>query len=76
MVKNPLANAGDLAVIPGWGRSPGERNGHPVPSILAWRSKAKGGGAWRAIVHGAAKESHMTEQLTLTLCLHGANVCG
>ena len=23
-------NAGDLDSIPGWGRSPGERNGHPL----------------------------------------------
>ena len=30
MVKNPLANAGDVGSIPGLGRSPGERNGKPV----------------------------------------------
>ena len=27
-LKNPPANAGDLGLIPGWGRSPGERNGY------------------------------------------------
>jgi len=37
MVKNPPANAGDLGSIPGSGRSPGEGNGNPLPSILAWR---------------------------------------
>ena len=37
MVKNPPANAGDLGSIPGSGRSPGEGNGNPFPSILAWR---------------------------------------
>ena len=33
MVKNPPANAGDrgdMASIPGWGRSPGVRNGNPL----------------------------------------------
>ena len=32
--KEPACNAGDLASIPGLGRSPGERNGNPL-SILA-----------------------------------------
>ena len=36
VVKNPPANAGDLGLIPGSGRSPGEGNG-THPSILAWR---------------------------------------
>ena len=39
MVKNPLASAGDtraVVLIPGWGRSPGEGNGNPLP-LLAWR---------------------------------------
>ena len=30
MVKNPLANAGDMGSIPGSGRSPGEGNGNPL----------------------------------------------
>ena len=30
MVKNPLANAGDVGMIPGSGRSPGEGNGNPL----------------------------------------------
>ena len=36
MVKNPPANAGDVGLIPGLRRSPGEENGNP-PSILAWK---------------------------------------
>ena len=39
VVKNPLANAGDIrdeGSIPGSGRSPGEGNGNPL-LILAWR---------------------------------------
>ena len=33
MVKNPPANAGDMGLIPEWGRSPELGNGNP----LAWR---------------------------------------
>ena len=29
LVKNPPANAGDMGLIPGLGRSPGEGNGNP-----------------------------------------------
>ena len=29
-VKNPSANVGDMGLIPGWGRSPGEGNGNPL----------------------------------------------
>ena len=35
VVKNPPANAGDVGLIHGWGRSPGGRNGNHC-SILAW----------------------------------------
>ena len=31
MVRNPPANARDLGLIPGSGRSPGEGNGNPLP---------------------------------------------
>ena len=34
--KESACNAGDLGLIPGLGRSPGEGNGHHS-SILAWR---------------------------------------
>ena len=30
IIKNPPANAGDTALIPGFGRSPGEGNGNPL----------------------------------------------
>ena len=30
VVKNPPANAGDMGLIPGPGRSPGEGNGNPL----------------------------------------------
>ena len=61
MVKNPPANAGDagdIGLIPGWGRSPGVgRTTHS--SILAWRIPMDRG-AWWATVPGVT-ESDMTE---------------
>ena len=36
MVGNPLAKAGDMGMIPGSERSPGEGNG-TQSSVLAWR---------------------------------------
>ena len=30
VVENPPANAGDVGLIPGPGRSPGEENGNPL----------------------------------------------
>ena len=29
-IKNPLANAGDMGSVPGWGSSPGEGKGYPL----------------------------------------------
>ena len=53
MVKNPPANAGNVGLIPGLGRSPEEGNGiHP--SILVWVI-AMDRGAWEATVHGVTK---------------------
>jgi len=57
-LKNPSANAGDAGLIPGSGRFPGEGNDNPLQySCLA---NALGRGAWRATVHGVAKESERT----------------
>jgi len=35
---------GDLGVIPGWGRSPGEGNGNPLQ--YSWLKNPMDGGAW------------------------------
>ena len=56
---------GDPASIPGWGRSPGERNGYSQQYSGLENSMKRG--AWWAIVHGGHKESDTTEQLTLKL---------
>jgi len=37
LVKKSSCNAGDLGLIPGLGRSPGEEKDYPRSSILAWR---------------------------------------
>ena len=47
------ANAGDVGLIPGLGRSPGEGNGHPVQNSCLGNSMDRGG--WQAPVHGVAK---------------------
>ena len=53
-------NAGDLGLIPGSGRSPGEGNGNPLQS-LAWKIP------WmEEYSPWGRKESDMTEQLHCT----------
>ena len=50
--KESAGNAGDLGLIPGSGRSPGEGNGNPLQYSCLENSMDSG--AWRAIVHGVA----------------------
>ena len=56
MVKNPSANvgaAGDMGLIPGLGRSPGEGSGNPLQYSCLENPMDRG--AWRATAHGVAK---------------------
>ena len=53
MVKNLLANSGDWGLIPGSGRSPGERHGNPF--LYSCLENSMDRGAWQATVHGVAK---------------------
>ena len=56
MVKNPLANAGDvrdMGSIPGSGRSPG--GGHGNPLQYSYLESPMDRGAWQAIVHRVEK---------------------
>ena len=53
MVKNLLANAGDLDLIPGSGRCPGEGNGNPLQCSCLENSMSRG--AWWAAVHGVTE---------------------
>ena len=69
MVKNPPNNAGDTGdagSIPGWGRSPGGRNGNPLQYFCLENSTDRG--VWQARVPAVA-ESDMTED-TCTKAMH------
>ena len=61
VVKNLPANTGDTGSIPGVRRSPSEGNGNPLQYSCLGNFMVRG--AWRATVHGVAKESDMTQQL-------------
>ena len=56
MVRNPLANAGDVigaGLIPGLGRFPGGGNGNPLQHSSLENPMDRGG--WRATVHKVAE---------------------
>ena len=50
--KESACNAGDLGLIPGSGRSPGEGNDNPLQ--YSWLENSTDKGAWQAIVCGVA----------------------
>ena len=68
-------NAGDLqenvGLIPGSGRSPGERNGNPLRSFCLENSMERG--AWWATVHGVTREqlnnNNRSQSSPALLCL-------
>ena len=51
--KEYTCNAGDLGLIPGLGRSPGEGNGNPFQN--SYQENSMDRGVWWATVHGAAE---------------------
>ena len=58
VAKNLLANAGDVGLIPGSGRSPGDGNGNPLQYSCLGNPMDRG--AWQAAVHGVPEESDLT----------------
>ena len=69
MVKNLPANegdTGDLGLIPGLGRSPGERNGNPLQYSCLENPMDRG--AWRATIHRVAKSQDMIERVNNNQC--------
>ena len=53
--KEPACSVGNLGLIPGSGRSPGEGSGNPPQYSCLENSMDRG--AWWATVHGVSKES-------------------
>ena len=61
VAKNPPADAGDVDLILGLGRSPKEENGNPLQySCLGNLMDRK---VWQATIHGVTKDSDTTWQL-------------
>ena len=58
MVENPPANAEDMGLIPGSGRSPERGNGNPLQYSCLENSMYRE--AWQATVHGVTKALDMT----------------
>ena len=56
VVKNPPANARDVASVSGSGRSPGEGNGNSFQCSCLENPMDRG--AWRATVHGVTRVGH------------------
>ena len=57
-------NVGDLGLIPGWGRSPGEGNGNPLQ--YSCLENPMDGGAWWATVHEVTKSWTQLSDFTTT----------
>ena len=53
MVKNPLANTGDVGLITGSGRSPGEEHGNPLQFSCLENPIDRG--TWEATVYEVTK---------------------
>ena len=68
-VKASACNAGDLSLIPGSGRSPGEGNGNPLQ--YSCLENPMDGGAWWATVHGVAKSRTWLSNFTFTFFFQG-----
>ena len=64
MVKASAYTAGDLGLIPGLGRSPGEGNGSPLQYCCLENPMDRG--AWQAAVHGVAKGRTRLSNFTFT----------
>ena len=59
-------NAGDVGLIPGTGRSPGEGNGSPLQHSCLGSPMDRG--AWRATAHGDAESDTAAHRHTWQAC--------
>ena len=60
-------SAGDLGLMPGLGRSPGDGNGNPLQ--YSCLENPMDGGAWQATLHGVAKSRTRLSDFTLLYTL-------
>ena len=67
--KEPACSKGDLGLIPGLGRIPGEGNGNPLQYSCLENPMDRG--AWQATVYGLD-----CKQLDTTERLHSPEACG
>ena len=63
MAKNPCANAGDVSLIPGSGRSLGGGHGNPLQYSCLENPMDRG--AWWATVHGVTNSWTRLKQLSV-----------
>ena len=61
--KEFACNTGDVGLIPGLGRSPGEENSNPLQ--YSCLENPTDGGAWLAKVHGVSKSQTRLKQLSM-----------
>ena len=54
--KEPTCNVGDLGLISGLERSPGEQKGYPLQ--YSYLENSIDGGAWQTTVHRVARVKH------------------
>ena len=66
-VKASACNVGDLGLIPGSGRSPGEGNGNPLH--YSCLENPMDGGAWLATVHGVTKSRTRLSDFTFLISI-------
>ena len=71
-VKASACNVGDLGLIPGSGRSPGEGNGNPLQ--YSCLENPMDGGAWWATVHGVAKSWTRLSNFIFTFTFTGSSL--
>ena len=62
VVKTPSANAGEVGLISGLGRSTGDGNGNPLQYSCLENSMDRG--AWQATVHGITKSKTRLSDFT------------
>ena len=65
--KESSCNARDLGLIPGLGKSPGERNGNPLQYSCPKNSMNRG--AWQGPVHGFTKSQMQLKQFNTHIVL-------